>query len=72
MFKYELGNRSEGVVLSAYLSAGFAVSIPFGAGSSYDLVVDAGARLFKIQIKTAWVSNGCVLYKSQRRQPGAG
>src|ERR671921_671860 len=72
MFKYELGNRSEGVVLSAYLNAGFAVSIPFGTGASYDLVVDAGARLFKIQVKTAWVSNGCVRYKSQRRQPGMG
>ncbi len=72
MFKYELGNLSEGVVLSAYLSAGFTVSIPFGAGASYDLVVDAGSRLFKIQVKTAWVSRGCVLYKSQRRRPGAG
>jgi len=48
MFKYELGNRSEGIVLGAYLCAGFAVSIPFGTGASYDLVVDAGARLFKI------------------------
>jgi hypothetical protein len=27
MFKCELGNRSEGVVLSAYLNAGFTVSI---------------------------------------------
>lgn len=72
VFKYELGNRSEGVVLSAYLCAGFAVSIPFGTGASYDLVVDAGARLLKVQVKTAWVSDGCVRYKSQRRQPGRG
>ena len=72
MNKYECGNRSEGVVLGAYLEAGFTVSIPFGAGASYDLVVDAGSRLFKIQVKTAWLSGGCVRYKSQRRQPGAG
>ena len=72
MFKYELGNRSEGIVLSAYLNAGFTVSVPFGTGASYDLVVDTGTQLFKVQIKTAWVSNGCILYKSQRRQPGAG
>jgi hypothetical protein len=45
MFKYELGNLSEGVVLSAYLRAGFTVSVPFGTGASYDLVVDAGAPL---------------------------
>src|ERR1044071_1535859 len=70
MLKYERGNGSEGIVLSAYVNAGYIVSIPFGTGASYDLVVDAGQRLFKIQIKTAWLSNGCVLYKSQRRQPG--
>ena len=72
MNKYEYGNNSEAIVLAAYLTAGFTVSLPFGAGASYDLVVDGGSRFFKIQVKTAWVSGGCVLYKSQRRQPGAG
>lgn len=72
MYKYERGNQSEGIVLSAYLNAGFTVSVPFGTGASYDLVVDAGSRFYKIQVKTAWMSNGCVTYKSQRRQPGAG
>jgi hypothetical protein len=72
MNKYEYGNNSEAVVLTAYLAAGFSVSIPFGSGASYDLVVDGGSRLFKIQVKTAWISGGCVLYKSQRRQPGEG
>ena len=72
MYKYERGNTSEGIVLGAYLSAGLTVSLPFGTGASYDLVVDTGLRLFKIQVKTAWISKGCILYKSQRRQPGAG
>lgn len=72
MYKYELGNMSEGIVLNAYLAAGFIVSIPFGTGASYDLVVDAGSRLLKVQVKTAWLHEGCVLYKSQRRQPGSG
>ncbi|PYS93206.1 MAG: hypothetical protein DMF64_05860 [Acidobacteria bacterium] len=67
---YEYGNNSEAIVLAAYLVAGFSVSITFGAGASYDLVVDNGSRLFKIQVKTAWLSEGCVQYKSQRRQPG--
>jgi hypothetical protein len=70
--KYEYGNSSEAVVLAAYLAAGFTVSIPFGAGASYDLVVDVGSRLFKIQVKTAWIDGSCVRYKSQRRQPGGG
>lgn len=72
MLKYERGNGSEGIVLSAYVNEGFVVSIPFGAGASYDLIVDARLGLYKIQIKTAWLNNGCVLYKSQRRQPGTG
>src|SRR5207248_8915289 len=72
MNKYESGNRSEGMVLSAYVNAGFNVSIPFGSGASYDLIVDTGTHLFKVQVKTAWISDGCVRYKSQRRQPGAG
>jgi hypothetical protein len=72
MLKYEYGNVSEGVILGAYLAAGFVVSLPFGTGASYDLVVDTGSRLLKIQVKTAWLSGGCVVYKSQRRQPGSG
>ena len=72
MNKYEIGNTSESIVLFAYLSAGFAVSIPFGTGASYDLVVDAESRLLKVQVKTAWISKGCIVYKSQRRRPGSG
>lgn len=68
MHKYELGNQSEAIVLAAYLKAGFTVSIPFGSGASYDLVVDSGNRFYKIQVKTGWLSKGCVCYKSLRRQ----
>src|ERR1044071_8459455 len=55
MQTYERGNRSEGVVLSAYINAELIVSIPFGTGASYDLVVDTATRLLKIQVKTAWL-----------------
>ncbi|MEO8072505.1 MAG: group I intron-associated PD-(D/E)XK endonuclease [Acidobacteriota bacterium] len=47
MLKYETGNKSEAIVLSAYLSAGFTVSIPFGSGVIYDLLVDNGSKIFK-------------------------
>lgn len=72
MYKYEYGNLSESIVLSSYLREGFTVSLPYGSGASYDLVVDAGSRLLKIQVKTAWINKGCIQYKSQRRQPGSG
>ena len=70
MKKYELGNKSEAIVLNSYLNAGFIISIPFGAGASYDFIVDSGFRLYKIQVKTAWAVQGVIKYKCLRRQPG--
>ena len=70
MNKYELGNSSESVVLSAYIKAGFTVSLPFGSGASYDLLVDTGTDIVKVQVKTGWISNGVLKYKCLRRQSG--
>lgn len=64
---YDKGNISEGIVMSAYIKAGFTVSVPFGTGAPYDLIVDNGSRLCKVQVKTGWFCKGCVLYRSQRR-----
>ncbi len=69
MKKFELGNQSEAIVLSGYLKAGFTVSVPFGSGASYDLLVDTGTNIFKVQVKTAWISKGVIKYKCHRRQP---
>ena len=64
---YDKGNISEGIVMSAYIKAGLMVSVPFGTGAPYDLIVDNGSRLCKIQVKTGWFCKGCILYKSHRR-----
>ena len=69
MLKFEPGNHSESIVLAAYLKEGFTVSIPFGSGASYDLLVDTGSNIYKIQVKTAWISHGVLKYKCLRRQP---
>jgi hypothetical protein len=69
MRKFELGNHSESIILGAYLKEGFTVSIPFGSGASYDLLVDTNSNIYKIQVKTAWISKGVLKYKSLRRQP---
>jgi hypothetical protein len=63
----DIGNRSESVVLAAYIEAGFPVSVPFGNGCAYDLVVDAGSRLLKVQVKTGWQHQGCLIFKGRRR-----
>ncbi|HEX8160948.1 MAG TPA: group I intron-associated PD-(D/E)XK endonuclease [Pyrinomonadaceae bacterium] len=64
------GNSSEAVVLAEYVRAGFMVSLPFGNGASYDLVIDNGARLLKVQVKTGRLEAGCVTFNA-RRHPGS-
>ena len=49
-----LGDETESRVLHELVSAGYTVSIPFGDNDGYDLVVDDGDELYRIQCKTAW------------------
>jgi hypothetical protein len=60
------GNISESKVLAAYSEAGFLVALPFGSGAPYDVMVDLGHRVLKIQVKTGRLRNGCVLFPTQR------
>jgi hypothetical protein len=60
------GNVSELKVAAAYVEAGFAVSVPLGGGAPYDLIVDTGRRLLKVQVKTGRLRNGCVIFPMQR------
>ena len=60
------GNVSELKVITAYVEAGYAVFVPFGGGSPYDLIVDTGSRLLKVQVKTGRLRNGCILFPMQR------
>src|SRR5437868_5739481 len=61
-------NSSEAIVLTAYVRAGFLVSLPFGGGAAYDLIVDTGARLIRVQVKTGKLEGGCVVYNSRRHR----
>ena len=60
------GNISESAALNAFTKAGFVVSVPFGNGAPYDLIVDTGKRLLKVQVKTGRLRGGCVLFPAQR------
>ena len=63
----DIGNVSEALVLAAYVNAGFCGSVPFGNGWAYDLVVDTGRRLSKVQVKTGWARQGGLIFKGLRR-----
>ena len=67
MSTIDVGNLSESIIMAAYIKRGFSVSVPFGNGCAYDLVVDTGSRLYKVQVKTGWKRKGCLIYKGRRR-----
>ncbi|WP_247729705.1 group I intron-associated PD-(D/E)XK endonuclease [Halovivax limisalsi] len=50
----DVGDETEAKVISAAISAGYSVSIPFGDNDKYDLVLDDGDELLRVQCKTAW------------------
>src|SRR5437763_15362142 len=66
------GNVSELKVLTAYSAAGFVIAVPFGGGAPYDLIVDLGHRVLKIQVKTGRLRNGCVTFSMQRHSGRGG
>jgi PD-(D/E)XK endonuclease len=56
------GDRTTLAVMLALREAGFAVSVPFGENTRYDLVIDDGKRLARVQCKTGRLREGAVLF----------
>ena len=48
------GDETEAKIIHELISKGYSVSVPFGDNDKYDLVVDDGESLHRIQCKTAW------------------
>ena len=46
----------------ALRDAGYAVSVPFGENTRYDLVIDDGAHLLRVQCKTGRMRSGAVRF----------
>lgn len=47
----DIGDKGESIILAEAITKGYIVSIPFGDNSKYDLVIDRGLGLEKIQVK---------------------
>jgi PD-(D/E)XK endonuclease len=45
-------------------SLGFLVLLPFGENSRYDLVIDNGSELWRVQCKTGRLRNGSIRFKT--------
>jgi PD-(D/E)XK endonuclease len=57
-----VGDASEACVLAALVKAGYSVLLPFGENHRYDLVIDDGRRLQRVQVKTGRLRRGVVAY----------
>ena len=51
-------------VMLALRELGYAVSVPFGENTRYDLVLDDGERLLRVQCKTGRLTKGCVEFRT--------
>jgi hypothetical protein len=50
----DVGDETEAKVVHELVAAGLSVSIPFGDNDKYDVIVDDGGELHRVQCKTAW------------------
>jgi PD-(D/E)XK endonuclease len=67
------GNEAEAKILAALIERGFEVLVPFGGGQPYDLVIDLGGfDLLKVQCKTGWDVNGCIVFHTTSTDHGQG
>jgi hypothetical protein len=57
-----IGNKSEAMVLAALVHAGHWPMIPFGGGHPYDIALDDGGRLLRVQCKTGRLVKGAVVF----------
>lgn len=67
-----IGEYTESVILSKLLSAGYAISIPFGNNQRYDMILDDGEKLIKAQCKTGSTIDGCVSFATCSRSTTTG
>ena len=57
-----IGDRTTLAVMLALIDAGLDVSVPFGENCRYDLVIDRGDRLSRVQCKTGRLRDGTVRF----------
>ena len=62
-----VGEASEAAILAALLRSGYSVSIPFGNNQRYDLIIDDGQRLQRVQCKTGRLRNGVLGWEARNR-----
>lgn len=57
-----IGEISEAIVLARLIELGYAVSIPFGNNQRYDMIVDDGGIMVRVQVKTGRLYRGSIVF----------
>ena len=60
----DVGHRTTLAVMLALRVLGYQVSVPFGENTRYDLVVDDGDRLLRVQCKTGRLYDGVIVFRT--------
>lgn len=58
----DIGDRTTLAVMTALRGAGFLILVPFGENTRYDLVIDDGRRLSRVQCKTGRMRCGVIRF----------
>jgi hypothetical protein len=59
-----VGDRTTLAVIAGLHSAGYDVLLPFGENTRYDLVIDGGGRLARVQCKTGRLREGAIRFNT--------
>jgi hypothetical protein len=59
-----VGDRTTLAVMLALCNGGYAVSVPFGENTRYDLLIDDGVRVSRVQCKSGQLVAGVVRFKT--------
>ena len=59
-----IGDKSTLAIMLALREAGYALLVPFGENTRYDLAIDDGACLARVQCKTGRLRHGAVVFNT--------
>ena len=59
-----IGDRATLAIIAALNAAGYGVLVPFGENARYDVAIDDGSRLWRVQCKTGHLHEGAVRFRT--------
>ncbi|WP_266075151.1 group I intron-associated PD-(D/E)XK endonuclease [Haladaptatus caseinilyticus] len=61
------GGETEAEIIHTFISRGYSISVPFGDNDKYDIIVDSGQNICRVQCKTGWANKDATTQKMELR-----